>query len=162
MATFQLEQFLKSFRGDLGTVAEIPSVRTVPGIGPGTWDRNALANSQGQAGKVVKPAQSVGTVKTLYRLMTQDINRNQTVAIVKRYFEGATLTYGIGLDARTQQADENAVVIEIVTSAADAFQRIVNLAGDIRVINGQISVLITRQDITTFEVTARTATHGEL
>lgn len=100
--------------------------------------------------------------KTLYRLYTQDVNRNRTIAIVKRYFEGATLTYGIGLDARTQFADENAVVIEIVSSAPDALQKVLDLAGDIRETNAQISVLITRQQATTFEVTERSATHGEL
>ncbi len=100
--------------------------------------------------------------KTVYRLYTQDVRRNATIALVKRYFEGATLSYGIGLDSRTQSTDENAVTIEIVTSKPDAFQRVLHLAGDIRETNAQVSVLITRQDVTTFEVTERTVTHGEL
>jgi hypothetical protein len=142
--TPELEQFLKS------ELASKPT--TAVGIGPGSWDSGKLAREQ----------QSTGHIKTVYRLYTEDKNRNRTIALVKRYFEGATLFYGIGLDSRTQWTDENAVMIEIVTSKSDALQRVVNLAGDIRQTNEQISVLITRQDVTTFEVTERTATHGEL
>jgi hypothetical protein len=130
--------------------------RTLPGIGPGGWANTSLANAQERA------TRSVGHTKTVYRLYTEDVARIRTRALVARYFEGATLTYGVGLDARTQDTDEESVTIEIVTSKADAFQRIINLAGDIREANNQVSVLITRQDVDTFEVTERTITHGAL
>jgi hypothetical protein len=126
----------------------------LPGIGPGRWDSKALGRSQETA--------AVGHVKHVYRLYTEDVNRVATIALVKRYFDGATLTYSIGLDVRTQANDENAVTIEIVTSKDDALQRVLNLAGDIRERNQQISVLITRETVTTFEVTERTISHGEL
>lgn len=150
--TPELEQWLKKH----GTSATVATGRTLPAIGPGGWDKHALANAQGQA------TASVGRVKTLYRLYTEDINRTYTIALVKRYFDGATLTFGIGLDARTQERDENNITIEIVTSAADAFQRVLHLAGDIRERNNQISVLITRSAVTTFEVTEQTPLDGSL
>ncbi len=163
MSTHELESFLRV------ELAPKPQTQTVAGIGPGTWDKHALANSQGAHADKVKAESiglfkrpSAGTVKTVYRLYTQDINRNATLDIVRRYFEGATILYGVGLDSRTQSADENAVVFEIVTSKPDAFQRIADLAGDIRVRNNQISVLVTQHNVTTFEVTERTATHGEM
>jgi hypothetical protein len=151
MATWQLDAFLRNYKA-----AATPT--TVPGIGPGGWDKNALANSQGQSGRKV----SIGTPKTVYRVYTQDIRRNATLDIVRRYFEGATAFYGVGLDARTQLSDENSVTFEIVTSKPDSLQRILDLAGDIRIQNEQISVLITRQSVDTFEVTETTPTKGTL
>jgi hypothetical protein len=59
------------------------------------------------------------------------------------------LTMGVIVDGA-----EAALIVEIVTSAPDALQRIVDLAGDLRVAGKQISVLVTRQTVDTFEVTA--------
>jgi len=148
--TGALEQFLRRMHAER-------TKKTLAGIGPGGWDSKALANAQGQA-----TATSAGKVKTIYRLYTEDVNRNRTIATVKRYFDGATLLYGIGLDARTQFADENAVVIEIVSSKTDALQRVLDLAGDLRENNAQISILITRHDVHTFEVTETSPTQGTL
>jgi hypothetical protein len=92
--------------------------------------------------------------KTLYRVYTEDVPGVDLTPIVKRYFDGATILRGVGLDARTQVKDEPAIVIEVITSHADGLQRVVNLAGDIRQLNSQISVLVTRQAVTTFEVTS--------
>lgn len=93
--------------------------------------------------------------KTLYRVYTEDKASDETLsAMVARYFPGATIYRGIGLDSRTQDAAEHAVIIEIVTSEANALQRILDLAGDIRVRFEQISVLVTQQAVTTFEVVA--------
>lgn len=159
MATWQLDAYLRSRKADTKPTTNV-------GIGPGGWDSKALANAQGQAvdstAEQLTPKPFAGTVKTVYRLYTEDTRRNETIALVKRYFEGATLSYGIGLDARTQATDENAVTIEIVTSKPDALQRVLDLAGDIREQNSQVSVLITRQSVDTFEVTERSITHGEL
>lgn len=92
--------------------------------------------------------------KTVYRLYTEDIPTVDVRGIVKRYFEGATILYGIGLDSRTQATDEDAIVVEIVSSLPDSLQRALDLAGDLRVAGNQVSVLVTRQDVRTFEVIA--------
>jgi hypothetical protein len=112
-----------------------------------------LANAQERhAGNVAGPA--FNTLKKLYRLYTeQRLSESRVVSIIARYFEGATLTYGTGLDSRTQDARENALIIEIVSSLPDALQRVVNLAGDLRHAGNQISVLVTVQDVRTFEIT---------
>ena len=96
------------------------------------------------------------TPKTLFRLYTERLPFVDVSAVVARYFEGATIFDGVGLDARTQSAAENAVIIEIVSSKADAMQRALDLAGDLRVLGRQISVLVTVQEIRTFEVTSAT------
>lgn len=156
--TGALELFLRLAHRNTVTAA-VTKPTTVVGIGPGGWDSKALSNAQGQSTR--KHAGIVRT-KTLYRLYTEDVSRVRTRAIIGRYFEGATCTYGIGLDSRTQDTAEGSLTIEIVTSKPDALQRVLDLAGDIRESNSQISVLITRQSVDTFEVTERTATHGEL
>jgi hypothetical protein len=95
------------------------------------------------------------TAKTVYRLYTEDVGgtRYLTKDLVRAFFPGATLTYGIGMDARTQENDEENVTIEIVTSAPDAEQRIIELARALRIALHQISVLVTRSPIVTHEVT---------
>lgn len=147
MSTPELEQWLRKHGTD-------KPASTVPGIGPGGWNKHALANAQGQAGK---PHDSLLQTKTLYRLYTENtlvLHRSDLLAIVGRYFNGATIYFGTGLDARTQADSEPAIVVEIVTSAVDSLQRIADLAGDLRVVGQQISVLVTRQTVDTFEVTA--------
>jgi hypothetical protein len=147
--TGDLEKFLRSTHRAIWNTLTPVAKPTNPGIGPGSWNSNALANSQGQApteGALLK-------TKTVYRIYTEDINRVAVRAIIGRYFEGATVLYGVGLDARTQDSDEDAVVIEIITSKPDQLQRIANLAGDIRHHNAQISVLVSRSTVDTFEVT---------
>lgn len=163
--TPELEQWLRKHgtANDDGTYG-YPA--TVAGIGPGGWDKHALANAQGQRGT---PADSIArlaadvagrevpalfTTKIVYRLYTEDVHHpNDRNDIIKRYFDGATVYWGVGLDARTQDGAEAALIIEIVTSAADALQRIADLAGDLRIAGKQISVLVTRQTVDTFEVT---------
>lgn len=157
--TPELEQWLRKH----GT--EAPA--TLAGIGPGGWDKHALANSQGQHGtphdSIARLAADVAsretpalfTTKTVYRIYTEDAHHpNDRNDIIKRYFDGATVYWGVGLDARTQGGAEAALIIEVVSSAADALQRIADLAGDLRVAGKQISVLVTRQTVDTFEVTA--------
>ena len=145
--TGDLEKFLRST--ERKPASHFEETRTNPGIGPGGWNSKALSNAQGQSGK----PDALFKTKTVYRLYTEDKNRNATIATIKRYFDGATLHYGIGLDARTQSTDENAVVIEIVTSKPDALQQIAYLACDLRAMNDQISILVTRATVDTFEVT---------
>jgi hypothetical protein len=137
MATWQLEQLLRKTLGKPATPA------TVAGIGPGTWDSNELARQQ-------DPADGLFTRKSLDRIYTED-DGNLT-ELVNRYFEGATILHGIGLDVSASYGIEASATIEVVSSKPDALQRIVNLAGDIREVNKQVSVLVTRQNVETFEV----------
>lgn len=102
-------------------------------------------------------APAFNTFKRVYRLYTETVAWVDVKALVKRYFDGASIFFGVGLDARTQQRDELATMIEIVSSLPDALQRAVNLAGDLRQAGNQISVLLTVQDVRTFEITAERA-----
>jgi|KBSSwiStaDraftv2_1062776.scaffolds.fasta_scaffold19331_12 hypothetical protein len=151
--TGSLNEFIRkagaAFWQSAQTVPHAPIARTIPGIGPGGWDKHALANAQGQA-----PADSaLLKTKTVYRVYTENLNSRAVTEIIGRYFEGATITKAIGLDARTQGASESAIVIEIITSKVDALQRIAFMAQDIRTHNAQISVLVSRATVDTFEVT---------
>lgn len=141
--TPELEQWLRKHASD--------APATLAGIGPGGWDKHALANSQGQH----NAPKALLTAKTIYRLYTENVlPLDRTTDIIGRYFDGATIYNGLGLDARTQADNEAAIIVEIVSSAPDALQRIADLAGDLRVAGNQISVLVTRQSVDTFEVTA--------
>ena len=100
-------------------------------------------------------APAFNTRKTVYRLYTEALARVDVVPYVNRYFDGATIYLGTGLDARTQDTQEPAIVVEIVSSADDALQRVLDLAGDLRVAGDQVSVLVTVQDVRTFEVIGR-------
>ena len=92
--------------------------------------------------------QGAAMTNTLYTLYTEDIG--DVAAIVARYFEGATLYSAIGLWQGTR---ELAMVVEILTDdSAETLQRIVNLAGDIKVINHQTSVIVTWQGLTRLDV----------
>jgi hypothetical protein len=73
----------------------------------------------------------------LYTLYTEDYPN--LIELVSRYFPGATLYYAIGW---WQGGIESSRVIEIV-GKHDDLQRIVHLAGDIRHVNNQSSVLVT-------------------
>ena len=73
----------------------------------------------------------------VYRLYTEDLPG--LVDLTKRYFDYASFFYAQGLDNGTVEA---ARIIEIVGTLAD-LQRVVDLAGDIRVTNGQSTVLVT-------------------
>ena len=117
-----------------------------------------LANAQEQHANAQRhTGPAFNTFKRLYRIYTQALELVNVADYIGRYFEGATIFHGVGLDARTQDATENAVMIEIVSSLPDALQRAVNLAGDLRQAGEQISVLLTVQDVRTFEITAERA-----
>lgn len=111
-----------------------------------------IAHAEGKRAEQTAPAWNA--VKTVFHIYTEFLASVDYAAIVARYFAGATLYRGIGLDSRTQADAEPAVIIEVVSSAPDALQRMVFLAGDLRVAGGQISVLLTQQPVTTFEITA--------
>ncbi len=106
------------------------------------------------------PEPAFNTSKVLYRLYTEEILTVDSggpvwfdvTPYVNRYFAGATIYRGVGLDTRTQNGAENALIIEVVSSLPDGLQRALNLAGDLRIVLGQVSVLVTVQDVRTFEV----------
>lgn len=91
--------------------------------------------------------------KHLYRIYTE--TRPGISMVVKEYFEGATIYQGVGLDARTQHHKEHSTIIEIVSSNPNADERVLELAKHLRHRDGQISVLVTRIPIETWEVTGQ-------
>jgi len=102
-----------------------------------------LAEAQEQHAKRSEPSTIIDTVFTLYTEY-----RDNLEALILRYFDGATVH-----DARGywKGASEASAVIEIIASAS-ALQDIVNLAGDIKHVNGQDTVLVTWQRISVLEV----------
>ena len=114
-----------------------------------------LAEAQEEHAHRARNAPAFNTPKTLYRLYTEHLAHVNAQGIVGRYFAGATIYNGLGLDARTQDASEDALIIEIVSSAPDGLQRAIDLAGDLRTLGNQVSVLVTVQDVRTFEITGQ-------
>lgn len=85
-----------------------------------------------------------------YRLYTEDTNLPTLRALTARYFDGYTLLFGQGCYKATM---ESTVVVEVIGTPAD-LQKVVNLAGDIRVVNAQQSVLVTWSEVSRLDVTA--------
>ena len=84
----------------------------------------------------------------VYRLYTEEYpNLRELIA---RYFKGFTL---IPTEGVYNGVSENGAVIEIIGSAAD-LQSVVHLAGDIRQVNAQTSVLVTWNNASLLNVTA--------
>ena len=72
--------------------------------------------------------------------------KGDIAGLVGRYFAGATLNYGVGL---WHGKGENSAYLEVVTAihiidtlGAFGLQRLFNLAGDIKHVNEQASVLV--------------------
>lgn len=86
------------------------------------------------------------TRTVVYRLYTERVSNLEM--LVLRYFEGATLTPAVGMYGRTR---EHAIVIDIVGTLAD-LQSVAFLAGDIKQLNSQSSVLITWTDVHRLDV----------
>src|SRR5712692_7554561 len=93
-------------------------------------------------------ARSLWPEDVLFTLYTEDRPNIQTY--VSRYFSGATLVNAVGL---YQGQTELAKVVYIVGTLAD-LQKAFDLAGDIREVNGQQSVLLTWQRIEAYSVAA--------
>lgn len=83
-----------------------------------------------------------------YRIYTED--RHNLAYLTGRYFDGSTLLYGNGAYKGTS---EDSVIIEVIGTSAD-LQKIVDLAGDIRVVNAQESVLVTWSEVSTLDITS--------
>ena len=155
MSTWELDAWLRK-QARLGLITDAPrpyrpdhNIHGWDSFAPKGWDSGKLAREQ-----EAHAARTTGADKTLYRLYTQDLKRNQVQATVAIHFDGATFYYGVGLDRHTQDASENSVTIEIISSHPSALARVLALASDIRQLNSELSVLVTSQPVTTFEVTA--------
>lgn len=75
----------------------------------------------------------------IYRLYTEDENRQEIFAIVTKYFQGFTVFYGNGF---WKTKKENSLVIEIVTS--ENFINIKQICEEIKTLNKQTSVLVVK------------------
>ena len=74
----------------------------------------------------------------LYRLYTEDTGSGNVPDIVGGYFPGFTCYPAVG---SWQGASENTIVVDILGTLAD-LQKVIDCAGDIRVIEHQSSVLL--------------------
>lgn len=100
-----------------------------------------LADAQDSGGNRVEFSPSVE-----YRLYTEFYPN--LLELTARYFDGATLYFGDGL---YQGNVEHGGVIEIVATQDD-LQTVVFLAGDIKHVNNQHSVLVTYAPVTAVSV----------
>ncbi len=115
---------------------------TVPGIGPGGWDSGKLAQSQEtQAEREGRIRAKAHGQTVVYRLYIGGVSGfcESLVRLVSRYFEGATILYGVGV---WNGATEHSAMVEIIGDSND-LQTVAHLAGDIRLVHGQTAVLVT-------------------
>lgn len=109
-----------------------------------TLTRNLAASQERHAAETLArqtaERAALGSASTIVRIYTESIDADETViALTERYFpNGATIFPATGIWAGGR---EQSTVIEIVCTPAD-FQRVADLAGDIRVVNHQQSVLV--------------------
>ena len=114
-----------------------------------------LKSLQDEPGPTYPPALD-GPQAILFSLYTED--KPHLARLVSRYFDGATIYPAEGV---WQREREHAAVIQILGTFAD-LQRIFDLAGDIRVVNDQQSVIVTWQTVSRFDVTAEAINHAAL
>lgn len=135
--TSELEMFLRKVERATKPQADTSELEdgnhgvTVPGIGPGTWNADKLAQAQETA------AVDHARVFTLYTQEHADLAR-----IVSLHFNGATITHGVGL---WSGGFETAAVVTIVSTAGE-YARVLKLAADINDTNGQKSTIVTWHD----------------
>jgi hypothetical protein len=76
----------------------------------------------------------------LYRICTEDVNRDKTRAIIGKYFDGFTLLSGEGI---WKGSRENALVVEIFGDGSPGESAVVSmLCEDIKAENRQEAVLL--------------------
>jgi hypothetical protein len=117
---------------------------TVPGIGPGTYDKSALARAQESQAQIGRHQ------PTLFRLYTE--SRENIPQLVSRYFEGFTVYRAVGYWQGQPEASDS---IDILTDSSD-IRSIFYLAEDIRRENAQQCVVVTwfdAQGLHRFDVT---------
>ena len=77
----------------------------------------------------------------LYRIMTEDINRDSIIAIVAELFESFTIIPAIGF---YRGKPENSIIIEIEDCGSNANRMVLNISDHIRRRNKQHSVLVSK------------------
>lgn len=82
-------------------------------------------------------------MNTLYRIYTEDINRNEVLEIVAKYFDAFTV---IPCKGAWKGAHESSLIIEIIDSDVIA-PKVIYCAETIKYTNKQESVLITKSTI---------------
>jgi hypothetical protein len=78
----------------------------------------------------------------MYRIYTEDVNREAIQALADSFFDGYTLIPSVGVWAGTHEAS---LIVEVATEARDSVHE---LASEIKALNHQQAVLVThvRQD----------------
>ena len=89
------------------------------------------------------PIATFDPTAVVFRIYTE--TADNLITLTARYFSGATFYDCIGL---WNSDTEPATVIEIVGTVAD-LQQVIDLAGDIREVNRQSSVLVTKHRVDT-------------
>jgi hypothetical protein len=82
---------------------------------------------------------------TLYRIYTEDVNRDGILAATESHFDAFTLIPSRGA---WRGHSEASLILEIVGNDSDAYLAVHALAGEIKAINRQDAVLITQTPIT--------------
>lgn len=78
-------------------------------------------------------------MRTLYRIHTEDVNRNQIENIVSKYFEGYTVISATGF---WKLEREQTLIIEIIGESIKCYSKIEAIAREIKEVNSQESVLV--------------------
>lgn len=79
----------------------------------------------------------------LYRILTEDKNRDGIVDIIKEHFDGFTLIPAIGY---WQGVKENSLIIEISVTPRPDNYRIYVIVDQIKILNSQQAVLVQKID----------------
>lgn len=77
----------------------------------------------------------------IYRIYTEDLNRDKVNAIVGKYFSGHTI---IAAEGTWLQEPEKSLIVEIIT---DDRKKVFRIAAEIKRTNNQESVLVTSSNI---------------
>lgn len=79
----------------------------------------------------------------IIRIYTEDTNRKNTLDLCSTYFAGFTVTFGQGY---WKGQVEKSLIIEIAIHSPSSVKRAYRLAKEIKVLNGQESVLVTESE----------------
>jgi hypothetical protein len=111
-----------------------------------SWLTRKLAQAQETFAADKRASRAEVSPSVEYRLYTEFYPN--LLELTARYFDGATLYFGTGL---YEGNTESGGVIEIVATKDD-LQKVVFLAGDIKHVNAQKSVLVTYAPVTAVSV----------
>ena len=82
-----------------------------------------------------------------YRIYTEDINRNDVLCLLNRYFQGYTILSASGVWLGVSEAS---IVIEYITESENIDYtdlKIQQVCNEIKILNKQQDILYTREDI---------------